>query len=692
VDGRDREDVSVAAFLRAVSAGDAAGTAAAGDVPPPCECLLRGRQARPVDCLLTASRFELAGRRDWVVAARSLGAARDAGHDGGGAGEADAARPFGLLAARSGRGMFRAAGARRALLVEANPAAREAFGIPTGADLAGAGLYGLLAEPAEAERLAAELSSRGSVVDRRLLAARPDGSTRTLSLTVVLAGGDPAGARLEGFVDDVTGDLLSERLREEQLAEAQASSLALAAPVASLARAAVTCGMNSTAREAALLMSRRRETILLVTAPGGEALGVVTDGDLRERLLAPGVSPGTRVRDIMSAPIVSVTGSAPLSEALRVMGEKDIGHLAVRGPAGEVVGILRGKDLVQVHRQALSVMESDIEAASSPAEVGACRANLPGAVRLMAAGGARPSRLAHVLSSVADAAVAKLVQLAAAELGPAPAEFAFLVLGSGGREEQTLGSDQDNAIIHAGEDGEPYFLELGRRVCGWLAEMGVPACPGAFMASTPEWCAPRERWQEYFTRWVREPEGRELLDFNIFFDFRCVAGNPGLARELRASLAVLLADNPPFFLHMARDALSKRLPALFTGGLLRDLLGAGGAELDLKEAMSPLVHFARLYALRHGIPATSTAGRLAGLREAGVISQALHEQIERAWWFLWQLRAGAGADAARAAGRPPGVLDTRTLAEQDRAALRTAASQVVLLHKRISFDFLGSAL
>jgi CBS domain-containing protein len=206
------------------------------------------------------------------------------------------------------------------------------------------------------------------------------------------------------------------------------------------------------------------------------------------------------------------------------------------------------------------------------------------------------------------------------------------------------------------------------------------------MASNPSWCAPREKWQEYFAGWVREPENRQLLDCNIFFDFRPVAGSRGLAEELRASLDGLLADTPAFFLHMARDALAKRLPALFTGGLLHDLLGTGGAGLDLKEAMSPVVHFARLYAMRHRVAATSTAGRLAGLREAGVISAALHEQVERAWWFLWQLRARAAAAAA------PAVLDTRTLAGQDRTALRAAAAQVVLLHKRISFDFLGSAL
>jgi CBS domain-containing protein len=289
-------------------------------------------------------------------------------------------------------------------------------------------------------------------------------------------------------------------------------------------------------------------------------------------------------------------------------------------------------------------------------------------------------------------AVERLAALAVEEMGPAPADYAFLALGSGGRQEQTLGSDQDNAIVHAGRLGEPWFQAFGEKLCGWLADMGVPPCPGGVMASNPAWCAPLGTWQEYFARWIREPDSQELRDFNIFFDFRCVAGSKELARALRGSIAAMLPDHPPFFLHLAQDALSKRLPPLFSGGMLRELLRTGPAELNVKEAMAPIVRFARLYALRHGIGATATIERLAGLGEAGVLAPALHDQIVRTWWFLSQLRLQSQEESSRTRGAASDLLNTRGLSAGDEAMLRAAAAQVVLLQKRISFDFLGSAL
>jgi CBS domain-containing protein len=126
--------------------------------------------------------------------------------------------------------------------------------------------------------------------------------------------------------------------------------------------------------------------------------------------------------------------------------------------------------------------------------------------------------------------------------------------------------------------------------------------------------------------------------------------------------------------------------------MLRELLRTGPAELNVKEAMAPIVRFARLYALRHGIGATATIERLAGLGEAGVLAPALHDQIVRTWWFLSQLRLQSQEESSRTRGAASDLLDTRGLSAGDEAMLRAAAAQVVLLQKRISFDFLGSAL
>jgi CBS domain-containing protein len=191
------------------------------------------------------------------------------------------------------------------------------------------------------------------------------------------------------------------------------------------------------------------------------------------------------------------------------------------------------------------------------------------------------------------------------------------------------------------------------------------------MASNPRWCAALSEWQSMFGRWIAEPEPQELLDFQVFFDFRAVYGDMSLATSLRAFISEKLAGEPPFFLHLARDALNRKTPRLFGAPP-----GAAIMESDLKEALIPLVSFARLYALRNGIAATNTQARLDALRASGVLKPQLHMDLTEAFGFLAEKRHLPGASVAYVAG----------------GSLRRASEQAQLLSKRISFDFLGSAL
>ena len=304
----------------------------------------------------------------------------------------------------------------------------------------------------------------------------------------------------------------------------------------------------------------------------------------------------------------------------------------------------------------------------------------------------------RTITEISDLAAGRLVESAAKELGGPPAPFAFVVFGSDGRKEMTLGSDQDNAIVYA--DGAPadpgavhaWFQGLGVKVCGWLAEAGVPACPGGMTAANPRWCAPLGEWKRSFAGWIAEPEPRELLDFQICFDFRPVFGERRLAAELRSFVAERLDGEPPFFLHLARDALQRRLPPLFEGGVLRDLLRAGSPLLDAKDAAIPFVSFARLYALRHGVAVTSTLERLDGLRERGVLKSAFHADLVGAFEFLAGARLARQAASIGAGRKPDNLLDTHKLDREASSMLSHAARQAALIQKRISFDFLGSAL
>jgi CBS domain-containing protein len=255
-----------------------------------------------------------------------------------------------------------------------------------------------------------------------------------------------------------------------------------------------------------------------------------------------------------------------------------------------------------------------------------------------------------------------------------------VALGSEGRREQTPASDQDNAIVYSDsadpDDGSRrYFASLGERVCRWLNDAGVPYCPGGIMAMDPRWCVPLRQWRDYFARWIREPEPEQLLRFNTFFDLRCATGSDGLVEALLRTARDLVAETPSFLLHLAQDSLARRVPAAHKAG-----------EIDLKEAMSFIVNFARVYSLRHAVDATNTLERLNGLRDARVLSRPSHASISRTYELLMRLRLAVDPATRRAA------VDPASLPPDQAKLLRDAVAELPVLQKKMAFDFLGQAL
>jgi PAS domain S-box-containing protein len=647
-------------FLRAVAAGAATPLA-------PCECRLLARNGTLKDAVLSASPFDVGGGSSgnaWIISVRDMSAWRRAE---AGMGQSQ----YAILADASPLGVFRAAWGRKAVLLEANAAARKIFGISAASDITHVGFFSLAASPEDADQLYEELASGGSVTRRSFRILQPGGESVTVSLSAVVPHEASGTARhMEGMVEDITEQLRMQRRSSELIAELETSSLYLSESVAKLALPFGSCDMDAPVRRAAHQMTRAGRDALLVTGGSGAVLGIVTDRDMRARVVGGAAGLDAPVREIMSAPLVWIPDTALLSEAVILMRDRDIGHLAVRGASGSIVGILRGRDLLQLHRHSVAVMQQEILAAESVAELTDIRGRLPALVEALLASGARSRNISRVITSLSDQVTGKLIGLAVAELGAPPAEYAFIALGSDGRQERGLRSDQDNALVFTDAAAGRYFLRLGEKVCRWLDGMGVPLCKGGVMAMNPSWCVPLETWEAYFSRWILEPNPQELLDFNIFFDFRCVAGDARLTDSLRTAIARLLHGNPPFFLHLARDAVQKKLPRR-----------SGLTTLDLKEAMAPLVAFSRLYALRHGVTATNTFERLSALREMNVLKPSTADDILEAYAFLMQLRL-SHAD----------TFDLRGLTHSEEITLRHALAQLSLVQKKIGFDFPGSAL
>lgn len=671
------------AYLRAVAAGQ----------PAPMQVetwLRRGDGSTDLEALMSATRVTFGGREGVIVNVRDMARQRlAAGGDGVGGYEA--------LRATLDVGVVRTTVGQHPRLVELNPAARRILGLVDGDDPGKLDLQAMCVDPVDAGAFARSLATDGVVKNRLLVLGRRDGSRVTVAVSAVLAlGDDGRPPSCQGLVEDVTRERQVESEREALLSELQASLLFLNEPILRFVRPAATCEMGTPVLRAAAQMTVGEPGALLVTADGREPVGIVTDRDLRERVVVAGLDPAAPVFRIMSSPLVTIDNRALVYEALQRMRERGIQHLAVRDEGGQIQGLVRQADLSQLHRYSAAVLIEEIRRAESPEVLSRSRARLPEQVRTLIASGARPRNVNRVVTAVSDAVTERLVALAIEEMGLPPRRFCWVAMGSEGREEQTLATDQDNAIVYedSGGDADPsaeaWFRALGVKVCQGLNDAGYQYCPGEIMARNPNWCRPLSSWKASFSSWIRTRNPQDLLAVQIFFDFRCVVGERTLTEELRRHIREELSENPAFFPLFAQNAQTYRPPLGLFGHIVAESEGRGPKTLSLKDAMMPIVNFARLYALRHDVAETNTFDRLRRLHEKNALTRSSLDEVTEAYAFLMEARLKRQAAAVGAGAIPGNQLDPKALTPLEEALLRKTFGQVGILLKKVGFDFLGA--
>ncbi|MBI4775119.1 MAG: hypothetical protein HY788_13255 [Deltaproteobacteria bacterium] len=302
--------------------------------------------------------------------------------------------------------------------------------------------------------------------------------------------------------------------------------------------------------------------------------------------------------------------------------------------------------------------------------------------------GVSADRLTLFISAVGDAVLAKFVELGVHELGPPPAKFCFMVMGSASRSEQTLESDQDNAIIvedvpdEQADEALGYFLNLGEKVCGWLDRAGYEYCRGGFMAQSPQWRRPLSDWKTYFSDWIFSFEPELQVRFGTFFDFRCAYGEKSLTKELRSHVFQLLERSLGFFRHLSEIATRYTIPLGFFGNVLVESKGGHRGELNVKTAMEPLIFMIRFYAFKHGMEAIRTAERLNLLVERGLFSETKRDGLLQAYNFLTRARIEREIRTLREQGEGSSLhIRPKELSRRDYESLKASLSAIKRLQK-----------
>lgn len=434
---------------------------------------------------------------------------------------------------------------------------------------------------------------------------------------------------------------------------------------------------DTTVSEAAARMVATGADALLVVDENRAALGIVTNSDLRTKVVAAGLDYGTNVAHIMTNPVRRIPARAACFDALVMMIERQVNYLAVEH-RDEFIGLVSASDMM-VHLGASTLfLFREIAAQRKIESLHELSQRVPVLVRRLLLEGARAGNITRMITIFNDMILRRILILVEETLGPPPVPYAWLALGSEGRKEQTFRTDQDNALIYEdprddaqARQAKEYFRELGSTAVDHLEACGYPRCKNKFMASNPRWCAPYSTWTQYFDEWILTPMPPEITLSMIFFDFRASYGNTELAERLRDHVHGRAIQHPGFLKYFSRYALVNAPPVSFFENAVVEKDGSKTDLLDLKtRCITPIVDCARVLALQHGIVETGTVGRFEMLAECGCIPRDLYEDAGEAYEFEIHLNLIHQLKMVEAGERPHNYIDPAMLAELERKTLQ----------------------
>ncbi len=444
----------------------------------------------------------------------------------------------------------------------------------------------------------------------------------------------------------------------------------------------LTAGDGVSLKDAVDLMYQAKVSSVIVVDGDGRAVGIVTERDLLRILSTLGYQglSGT-LGQLMTRPVATVPADAFVYVALGKMTRLGYRHLAVVDADRRPIGMVTGRALLKVRAgEALSLGDS-VQEANSPEDMEAAMAHLPALARGLLAEGVDARNIAAVIALVIRDLTARATELAEISMdhdgwGKAPARYAMLVLGSGGRGESLLVFDQDNAIVHAGKaEDDVWFAELGRRVNQTLNQAGIPFCDGGVMARESKWRKSLDEWKDEIHHWVFAVENQTVMYCDIFFDFQPVWGDHALAQELRV-YAVDKASQSAFFMQYLAQHVAKMDVCL---GLFGGFITKEGRLNAKKYGLLPLVSAARFRAIRAHVMQTGTDDRYGALKDENL----LHQDDWRDFLEIREILMRVMLDqqlADLAAGIAPSAkIDPRRFDRQTRARLRWAFKRLKTL-------------
>ncbi|WP_237144857.1 DUF294 nucleotidyltransferase-like domain-containing protein [Pontibacter pamirensis] len=438
----------------------------------------------------------------------------------------------------------------------------------------------------------------------------------------------------------------------------------------------VSCGQDTPIFEAAKWMAEHKVSCLFVKDSQGNIIGYVTDITLRDNVVARQVQVQEPVSSIMDNPIVSIPTEAYVYEAILLMFRTQTRYLLVE-ENGQYLGFISRNKLLSEQAQSPFMFIQSVRLARSVEELRRRWEKVPEIVYQLLSRGVKPEIVNQVITTVSDTIALKVIEGVIDEMGTPPAKFAFIVLGSEGRKEQTLKTDQDNAIIYEDKANEQrelvrkYFLAFADQVSERLDKIGFSFCTGGYMAKNTKWTHSLSHWKRNYVSWMKEPDPDKVMKFSAFFDCRYIFGEAAIMDELKVFLdEELQKPLGRFLFHMANNAMQYEPPLTYFRNIKTFTVGSQEV-FNIKKAMTPIVDMVRVYALQNRIFKTNTGERLEALMEIGVLKEREYQELMQSYYYLMSMRLKKQAvQIINDKSEPENYIDIRSLTKIEQVTIK----------------------
>lgn len=440
----------------------------------------------------------------------------------------------------------------------------------------------------------------------------------------------------------------------------------------------VTAPPDEKIKEVALLM-RKHKISSVIIVQNELPIGIVTDKDLRNKVATGEVSLSEETKQIMSSPVVCSEGSVNVAELQLLMLKNNIGHVCITedgSPRTKLLGIMSEHDIIAAQANNPVALLKRVMRSKDVNELNHIRFRLGLLIESFLSAKLPLAYLMKVAGEINSSLTKRCVELAKAELGEAPCSFAWMNLGSQGRGEQLLLTDQDNALVfeEVGEDEkdgvQAYFLDLAELVTKYMNQIGYDFCPAAMMASNPKWCLSLNQWKQQFTSWIKKPSEERIMMCTIFFDFQFIEGDQKLTQSLNQHIYKMLSGDQSFFAHLGLNAIKNPPPLGIFKQILVEEEGRKKGLFDVKSrALMPLVDAARILLLsKQNTTLNNTAERFLFLAKDEPQNADLFERCAQSFLLFSKHRTQAGINE-QDSGR---FVDLEKMSKQERVALKNA--------------------